>query len=366
MSDPTPLPEYWECFALHYAQARQKFLTAAAALQATTTSYAHPDKAGPHGEPLHVDLAWIGPTDAKRVLVVISGTHGSEGAAGSAIQTGWLRTAPTLPDSFAVALIHAINPWGFAHGSRTDEHNVDLNRNFLDFDRPLPTNTGYAALHPSLTPRQWDSHSLDVTGQALDAYVRTHGQAALLDAMTAGQYAYPDGIMFGGVQRAWSNRRLQEIVDTHLQDALEVACMDLHTGIGEHAKATFMGFHTPGGAQQARAAQLWEPSTPAQAFVPRYQGLLVQGVASWLNERLVAATVVEYGTRGPTRNFASRVDRWLRFEAPTQRADERLDMLRADMADTLIPIAGTWRNTVLRHGVNLIGLTVQRLANAST
>jgi hypothetical protein len=36
-----------------------------------------------------------------------------------------------------VVALHALNPWGFSHLSRTDEANIDLNRNFDDYGAPL-------------------------------------------------------------------------------------------------------------------------------------------------------------------------------------------------------------------------------------
>ena len=46
-------------------------------------------------------------------------------------------------DNLSIVLLHASNPYGFAWGRRVNEDNVDLNRNFVDFDAPLPENPGY-------------------------------------------------------------------------------------------------------------------------------------------------------------------------------------------------------------------------------
>src|ERR1700688_3064982 len=71
---------------------------------------------GPAGEELATDVAWLGPADAARVLVTISGTHGAEGFAGAGIQTGSFRSgvARELPPDTALPAVHAINPYGFA------------------------------------------------------------------------------------------------------------------------------------------------------------------------------------------------------------------------------------------------------------
>ena len=68
-----------------YASARQQFLVAAAACGAPLEFHPHP-QAGLQGEPIGIDIAWLGPRTARRVLVSLSGTHGVEGLYGSGAQ----------------------------------------------------------------------------------------------------------------------------------------------------------------------------------------------------------------------------------------------------------------------------------------
>ena len=56
----------------------------------------------------------------------------------------------------ALVLVHANNPHGFAHQRRVNEDNIDLNRNFIDFDAKTPESPEYAELHPALVPEAWD------------------------------------------------------------------------------------------------------------------------------------------------------------------------------------------------------------------
>src|SRR5512143_338848 len=138
-------------FAPDYATARARFRAAAAARDAAQTEYLHPAARGPSGETLAIDLAVLGPRDAEALLVVSSGTHGVEGFCGSGIQVALLEdpaiTCTLTGGPLALALVHAVNPYGFAHIRRTNEDNVDLNRNFLDFDAPLPSSAAYAEVH---------------------------------------------------------------------------------------------------------------------------------------------------------------------------------------------------------------------------
>ena len=145
-----------ELFSSDYSEARAKFLAACEAANAPVEHFRNPET-GPSGEPLFTDVTVLGPDDAERVLLLCSGTHGVEGFAGSAIQTGLLRDgiAERLPDGVRLVMIHALNPFGFAHLRRTNEDNVDLNRNFIDHAVAHPLNPGYDDLAEIISPKTY-------------------------------------------------------------------------------------------------------------------------------------------------------------------------------------------------------------------
>src|SRR5215813_12841168 len=150
--------EYFECYAATFTRARAKFLKTANALRAEVSSFVHPDKKTPDGEPLAIDVACFGDRKAARQALFISGTHGQEGFSGSAVQICWMKEGgpARLPADLGVVLVHALNPYGFAHLSRTTENNVDLNRNFIERAAgPSPNNPHYETLHDDLMIRQW-------------------------------------------------------------------------------------------------------------------------------------------------------------------------------------------------------------------
>jgi len=62
-------------FSAGYGEARAQFLSAAQAVGAALESFPQGQR-GPDGGDLGTDVAWLGPADASRVLVTISGTHG--------------------------------------------------------------------------------------------------------------------------------------------------------------------------------------------------------------------------------------------------------------------------------------------------
>ncbi len=140
-------------FSGNYQEARIKFVTAAKAAGADLEHYPNPAP-GAEGEKLYTDIATFNLPGVKQILVLSSGTHGIEGFAGSAIQTGLLREGITrrLPEDIGLLFIHALNPYGFSHLRRFTEDNVDLNRNFVDHGKPYPPNEGYNKLARVIEP----------------------------------------------------------------------------------------------------------------------------------------------------------------------------------------------------------------------
>ncbi|MCX7232683.1 MAG: DUF2817 domain-containing protein, partial [Burkholderiales bacterium] len=72
-------------FSSSYAQARAKFLAAAASAGLAVQSYPHP-LPGRDGEALATDLVLDGAANADRLLIVTSACHGVEGFCGSGVQ----------------------------------------------------------------------------------------------------------------------------------------------------------------------------------------------------------------------------------------------------------------------------------------
>lgn len=81
-----------DAFSASYAQARVKFLEAAATASLPIASYNHP-LAGRDGEVLAMDVALDGRPDADKLLIVSSGCHGVEGFGGSGVQVFALHDA---------------------------------------------------------------------------------------------------------------------------------------------------------------------------------------------------------------------------------------------------------------------------------
>jgi hypothetical protein len=342
-------------FAPNYGSARDRFLGLARSAGAALTTYEHAGARGPAGERLHVDVARLGPVSAPKVLLVVSGTHGLEGFCGSAAQCAWLADGgPAPPPDTAIVLVHAINPWGFAHRSRTTENNVDLNRNFIDHSASAPTNPGYEELHPFLCPPDWNDGRLVAADEAIEDFVARHGRFALSDTLRRGQYTRPDGLFYGGRAREWSNLLLARILAEHLAGAGKIAFIEWHTGLGEYGEDFFVCFAPPGSAEFELACRWWGRGKidRRKAFDgedrPNYQGLLAEALREWVAPRPLAGTVVEFGTQsgGPIVKIGLRADRWLKF-ACRDRTSPLARRLEQEVMEAFCPSDEAWRRTVL-------------------
>ena len=241
-------------FSETYAEARSKFLSAAESAGAAVQAHLHPER-GPDGGVLATDCAWIGPADARSVLVMVSGTHGIEGYCGSGAQIDWLQRgeAAQLGPDRAALLIHALNPYGFAWARRVTHENVDLNRNFVDFARPLPVNRDYDTLAAAVKPADWNEASQTAARLALGAFAQAHGFRAMAQAVSGGQYAHADGLFYGGAAPTWSRITLETLFRERLSRAEEIGIIDYHTGLGPEGYAEPIIAAAPGTPEFDRA-----------------------------------------------------------------------------------------------------------------
>jgi hypothetical protein len=355
-------------FTDSYKDARRKFVEATRKAGAKLSSYQHPSERGPSGEPLFLDVSVLGPGDASRVFVVGSGTHGIEGYSGSAAQRAWLRGRPRLPKDTAVVFFHAQNPWGFAHKTRVTEENVDLNRNFIDFSKPLPANPGYEELHPLIAFKDWNEASIAGVFAGLDAYRERVGEKAFSDAFNGGQYSRPDGVFYGGARAQWSNSAFRAAVEIHLGRARKVAFTDLHTGIGPWCEHIYLCFHPEGSPARERARAWWgERAVNLQGVTHKklatYSGTIIDAVTEMLPAAEVTSVVVEFGTR-PRHEMqrASMAQRWIRFEGP--RDPVLAAKVRREYEAAFYPAEPEWRQAVLDQSREFLDRGVRGISSS--
>lgn len=332
-------------FSESYAAARELFVTTARRRGAALRHIVLDGHRGPADETLAIDVARLGSARPALHLLVLSGTHGVEGFAGSAIQTKLLDVA--LPDDVALTLVHAVNPYGFAWSTRANENNVDLNRNFLLPGAPIPVNAGYREIHDLLCVAHWTPEREAGVDAALSAYATRHGAQALTDAMIGGQYEYPDGLNFGGQVLQWSLSTLRAALDEPLASGAPSLLIDLHTGIAPWGEAAILSFEEQDTPRERLAARLfalpahegWHFGAPGLA---KFTGLAVTGLMHHARHQRMLGAVVEFGTTDrPAIRRALRLDRYLRFAGDLDRA--RRDAFAREIREVFYPRDPAWR-----------------------
>ena len=341
-----------------YFEARRRFTEAAQVLNAWSQAY--PIAAvGPRGEPLTLDIAYLGPGQPRRLVIVSSATHGVEGYAGSAIQLAFLRRygGAMRGGNTGLLLVHAINPYGYVYGRRTNEHNVDLNRNALE-RFPGPANPAYARLDAWLNPRS-PPRRPDLFLTRGVWHVLRAGPAAVKQAVAGGQYEFPKGLFYGGNALADSTKRFTEIVsDGTFSGVEQVIYLDLHTGLGRHGTYKVLVDFAER-SDPYRQLGKWfgrgvvQGNNPRRSVAYRITGSLGDVVARAFPKAQVYPTVLEFGAYPLMRMLrALRAENCAHFYAPADSAANQ--RAKAQLREVFFPGAGAWRTNVVAQGLRAI------------
>ena len=355
-------------FANDYAQARETFLRAAYRAGAATREFAHPSR-GPDGGALATDVAWVGRHDAEDVVVVISGTHGVEGFCGSGIQVGWLdalhRSGPI--GSAASLLIHAINPYGFAWLRRVTQEGVDLNRNFVDPQRPAPENPLYDEVADALVPPSLTGEIGKAADEQLAAVRQRVGELTFARTIAGGQYRHSRGLFYGGGGPTWSNVTTHQIIGDFLAGRTRVVVLDLHTGLGPYGYGELLINHAADSAGAERALAFWGESV-ATSLTGQTIPFVTDGPTHYGYNRALAHTeitfaTVEFGTFDrATGRQALRADHWL--HAYGDPLGPEAGPIRTAMRRQFFPDTADWKEAVLFRGRQVIRMAAAGLAGA--
>jgi len=353
-------------YSSSYAQAREKFLQAAEAAGLHVESHVHP-LLGRDGETLAMDVALDGPADAQHLLIVSSACHGVEGYCGSGVQVNALQDstwrAAARAHKVAVLYIHALNPFGFSHVRRVTHENVDLNRNFQDFSKPLPLNEAYGQLEPLLLPQVWPPNAANQ--QATLDYIAQHGMVGLQAAVTRGQHQYPDGLFFGGTEPTWSNLTLRQVLRQHGQQAQRLAWIDLHTGLGPSGVGERIFACADDAAALQRARAWWGPNVTSiydgsstSAFLT---GLMWSSAYQECPQAEYTGLAMEYGTQPMEQvMMALRADHWL-HQHPEAPAAQKVQ-IKQDLMDAFYTDTDAWRSQILAQAQEAMHQAVQGLS----
>ncbi|MFD1712534.1 M14 family metallopeptidase [Ottowia flava] len=313
--------------------------------------------------------------EPRRLLILLSGTHGVEGPAGSAVTRLFMdefMTSAALADT-GVLLLHGMNPYGFARQRRVTEQNVDLNRNAAaSAALYLSDNAGYPLVDPLINPR-------DVADTGAPAHrffllralgmLAQHGMAPLRQAVLQGQYAEPRGIYYGG---------------SALAPQLEALAPTLRRIVNAYPLSMSLDLHTGYGARGHLHVFLNPPTDPRvrQGLEQVFQGHAIDwgtgqdfytvtgDVSGWIGSLRAGGThlpgVFEYGTmdsQGTLGAIKSLHIGVLENQGVQHgyASDAERERIRRDYVEMFNPSSPAWRTQVIQQSRQLLTQVMARL-----
>ncbi len=342
-------------FAQSYVEARDKFLAATHAAGLDVQSHEHPLR-GRDGEVLAMDVARFGAADASAMLLISSACHGVEGYCGSGVQHALLGDpawhAQAQESGIALLYVHGLNPYGFSWWRRTTHENVDLNRNFQDFGKPLPANHGYERIASALVPEQWPPTAENET--LLTAFTAEFGAAGFQAAVSGGQYRHADGLFYGGVAPTWSQQTLRRVLQQHGKRCRALGWIDVHTGLGPsgHGEMIFAGHNDPAAVARARrwwgekVTSIYDGSSSSAVLA----GLMCNAAYEECAQAEYTGMALEYGTLPvPDVINALRADQWLQNHPHAPLEQHRA--IKRQVRDAFYTDTDVWKAQIIEQGL---------------
>ena len=338
-------------FPSDYSDARSNFLAAAQAAGGVIESLQH-TQTGPDGTPLFIDVAFFGAKENTRTLLIISGTHGVEGFAGSGIQTGILSEgiAENLPPDTSLVMIHGLNPYGMAHLRRFTEGNVDLNRNFVDHSSRHPQNPEYEAIADIVAPESISFWSEVGSWSRLLWYRMNQGERAVQAAVSRGQYSRPKGLFYGGASDTWSKNMLLSVVSDYLKPAKQVIAIDIHTGLGSYGSGAII---VNPAQEYQRAIEIWWRYSSWIFQGSMSPGTLRSALPETLPDAVTTAVTLEFGTYSAMYNFkALRAENWLHHHGGPDHPGTK--EIKTCLLRAFYPDDSDWQASVWQQGRDVV------------
>lgn len=334
-------------FCTDYFQAREAFAAAVRRLDGDWEAIPISDQ-GPDQQILYCDVGTLGQRTARRQLLVTSGLHGVEGWFGSAGQMAmldyWQRSG--LPADTRVVVAHVLNPFGMVWNRRTDEVNIDLNRNFRLPDRTyVACDPLYRKLHDFLNPQKEPSgYPLFLAEAGLK--VLKYGLEPLREAIGKGQYEYPEGLFFGGRYGSATVRMIADWWNHWLGESQEILHLDLHTGLGKQSGYKLLG--SPAMSEQSHKRWAGHFGQDVVEATPLKQtGYSTQGdFGNWGEANRVGRDYqyfcAEFGTYSPTWMLhVLRQENFAHYHLA--RDDPHFNRAKQQINDAFCPASPAWR-----------------------
>jgi len=347
---------YASAFSADYFQARDRFRSLASNAQL----FAYPiESMGQQGETLTIDVAKLGAQSPQKIVLVSSGIHGVEGFFGSAVQIALLEktlNSSSLPPGLALVLVHSLNPYGFAWRRRTNEDNIDLNRNFLlPGEKYQGSPERYGDLNDFFNPTSVPSPYEPFLIKGILVILR-YGIKTLKNTLPVGQYDYPKGLFYGGSQPS----QTYQILDAHLREwignAQDVVHLDLHTGLGRKGTYKLLIEESEKSQRTQWLKQKFGPDV-LEILNPKGTAYYVRGsLGKWCQSKLPQCNYIfltaEFGTYSIWRGIkVLRAENCAYFWSQNRQA---YNWTIEELMEFAAPQDRAWRSSVVSQGLDLV------------
>ena len=295
--------------------------------------------------------------DVNNLLIHISGVHGVEGFAGSAIQIKWLRSLAQGPERLegksqqTILFVHGFNPWGMSWLRRVNQENVDLNRNVIGEATHLPKSKEYDLLRPVLMASGWKARFWLWN---LLPIVLKIGVGGITQGFSGGQYHDPGGFYFGGFKRQPEITAMQKFLSENFSGVTNATVIDVHTGLGQYGAESLFGRDGASKQEVERISKkLGRPVTVDE--MDGKSTYHITGALSTLFEEVFGErldyVLQEFGTYSSLRvlaAFHAEHHGYVRGEfGPSMETSRRLRTI-------FFPDDLSWRMKILRNGIDLL------------
>lgn len=338
---------------------------------------------------LQVDYAFFPSQNQKNLFIIVSGVHGIESYAGSAIQTMYLKEFLPHQDrqDTSFLFIHALNPYGFKYHRRCTENLVNLNRNCSS--RPALyqiRNEASLNLSKKFIPREpveamqaplLSQMSKRPALQGDRVYFCDTSMEEFIKGVGPGQYESPEGLEYGGKERepqieAWL-QLLKKIVPSHR----DIFLFDIHTGLGDRGRLHLLTGDPKLCIHQDLFSEILDPkadhliydftTNETEGFYETYGATndMVAELAS--DSQRVCALTLEFGTLG--HSFDNQIDslnRWLLehqasiYGCKNSELEKEIEKLNKDK---FFPQDPAWQNQIVEVSRQFFSRIHERLKN---
>ena len=239
---------------------------------------------------------------------------------------------------------------------RTNENNVDLNRNFVADGKYNGAPPGYERVHTYLSPETTPGHDFFLVKTA--AMVGRYGLKKLVQAIGGGQYEYPKGLFFGGRGLQEGPEKYHAFLVEHVSSASRVLAIDVHTGLGQFGRDLLLVERQHYDELRRTFGKRVILSEPEYGPAYRIRGGLHHLLKNALSQSDFRFVAQEFGTYNPIKvlHMLREENRWHHFgngsiDHPTKRA------LKA----AFCPSSKRWQERVLIRGRVLVERALEHL-----